>query len=133
MFLRIWAKEYNILCFDLVDFLVDTQNSFAAGALVGHVLQVVDAAGDEGTWPEAGDAEHPSHQPGKQTHLWLGDGVDVGLAVGADHIRRVGVEEMWRAIDDHRQSVLFPPPSMRAWFFSSFVRHSSTLNSYLKP
>ena len=81
---------------------------------MGHVLQVVDAAGDEGAWPEAGDAENPSHQPGKQTHLWLGDGGDVGLAVGADHIRRVGVEEMWRAIDDRRLSVLLPPRSRRA-------------------
>jgi len=66
----------------------------ASGALVDHILEVVNAAGDESAGPEASDAESPCNQPGEEAHLGLGDGGDVCLAVGTCHYGRRGIE--WR-------------------------------------
>ena len=64
----------------------------AAWALVGHILEVVNAAGDASAGPEANDAESPCNQPGEEAHLGLGDGGDVRLAVGTCHFGRRGSE-----------------------------------------
>ena len=82
--------------------LVDTQEGVTAGAFVGHILQVVHAAGEAA---EAHRAQHHTRQPGKCPHVRLGGGGDGDLAMGADHCRGIGIEETL-CIDDCRLSAL---------------------------
>ena len=54
----------SIINIEVLDLLVGAENSIAAWALVVHVLEVVNAAGDADIAPEASDAEGPRNQPG---------------------------------------------------------------------
>ena len=67
---------------------------------MGHILEVIDAAGDEGARPEAGDNKPTHNKPGKETHLGLGVGGDILLAVRALNLGRKGVEER-HGVDNH--------------------------------
>jgi len=60
---------------------------------VGHVLKVINATGDAGAGQEAGDDKPTHNKPRQEAHLGLGDGSDVRLTVGTDHLSRRGIEE----------------------------------------
>ena len=83
----------SIINIEVLDLLVGAENSIAAWALVGHVLEVVNAAGDASAGPEASDDKPTHNKPGEEAHLGLGDGGDVLLAVGTEHLSRKGIEE----------------------------------------
>ena len=54
---------------------------------MGHVLEVINATGDASD--AAANDDKPAHnKPSEEAHLGLGDGGDVGIAVGTLNIGR---------------------------------------------
>ena len=60
---------------------------------MGHILEIVNAAGDESARTEASEDKPRHNQPGEEAHLGLGSGGDVSLAVRTLHFCRRGIEE----------------------------------------
>ena len=67
---------------------------------MGDILEVIDTAGDASAGPEANEDKPTHDKPGKEAHLRLGIGGDVGLAVRALNLSRKGIEER-HGVDNH--------------------------------